>query len=37
MIIYTDLYNRTKNYTLPEHIKEKINEKFNVQIVTTPN
>ena len=37
MIIYTDLHNRTKNYTLPEDIKQEINKKFNVQIVTTIN
>ena len=35
MIIYTDLHNRTKNYTLPEDRKQEINKKFNVQIVTT--
>ena len=37
MIIYTDLHNRTKNYTLPEDRKQEINKKFNVQIVTTIN
>ena len=37
MIIYTDLHNRTKNYTLSEDIKQEINKKFNVQIVTTIN
>ena len=37
MIIYTDLHNRTKNYTLSDHIKQEINKKFNVQIVTDIN
>ena len=34
MIIYTDLHNRTKNYTIPKDIIDKINNDFNVKIVT---
>ena len=37
MIIYTDLYNRTKNYTLPDNILSNIEDNFNVSIITTIN
>jgi len=34
MIIYTDLHNRTKNYTLPQNVIKNINYNFNVKITT---
>ena len=37
MIIYTDLYNRTKNYSLPNNIISDIECKFNVTITTIIN
>lgn len=37
MVIYTDLHNRTKNYTLPKTIITDINYKFNVKITTKIN
>lgn len=37
MIIYTDLHNRTKNYTLPDNILSNIEDNFNVNITTTIN
>ena len=37
MIIYTDLHNRTKNYTLPDNILSNIEDNFNVSITTTIN
>jgi phosphoglycerate dehydrogenase-like enzyme len=37
MIIYTDLYNRTKNYSLPNSIISDIERKFNVTITTIIN
>ncbi len=37
MIIYTDLYNRTKNYTVPEKTLSYIEDKFNVNITTILN
>ena len=37
MIIYTDLYNRTKNYTLPDIIRNNIEKDFDVKIVNEFN
>jgi D-2-hydroxyacid dehydrogenase (NADP+) len=37
MVIYTDLYNRTKNYSIPKNILSKIENKFSVKITTTVN
>ena len=37
MIIYTDLYSRTKNYSLPEKIIKEIESSFNVTITTNIN
>ena len=37
MIIYTDLYNRTKNYSLPIDVIHTIQKQFNVTITTAIN
>jgi phosphoglycerate dehydrogenase-like enzyme len=37
MIVYTDLYNRTKNYSLTKEIISYIEEKYNVIITTKIN
>lgn len=37
MIIYTDLYNRTKHYTLPLKTIQDINNNFNVEVTTEIN
>ena len=37
MIIYTDLHNRTKNYSLPESIINNLQSEFNVTITTNIN
>ena len=37
MIIYTDLYNRTKNYSIPSDIKKNIESKYGITITTKIN
>ena len=37
MIIYTDLHNRTKNYSLPESVIDNLENEFNVTITTDIN
>ena len=37
MIVYTDLYNRTKNYSLPSDVIDTIQKQFNVTITTDIN
>jgi phosphoglycerate dehydrogenase-like enzyme len=37
MIIYTDLYNRTKNYSLPSDVINNIQKQFDVTITTDIN